>query len=223
MLGREQREETRLAQLKESAATEKMERAAFIIFLKGEDLLNMMFDVHKEKEELLLKMPQAKGDLFHPSESSENEISETLAGFRTEFLGILKQLYELGLSELKQREAERLDIEVGNFTVLIFTLSKVGIDKAKKEVEEEGVEIIEAFVVEKESVILRLSDFAEQVVLLRLFKCIHTVFFSHIPGRTAPIDNNNIFQVQLEEVVKNKGVARLNIMTNNLNIKKVKS
>lgn len=188
MLGREQREETRLAQLKESAATEKMERAAFIIFLKGEDLLNMMFDVHKEKEELLLKMPQAKGDLFHPSESSENEISETLAGFRTEFLGILKQLYELGLSELKQREAERLDIEVGNFTVLIFTLSKVGIDKAKKEVEEEGVEIIEAFVVEKESVILRLSDFAEQVVLLRLFKCIHTVFFSHIPGRTAPID-----------------------------------
>ena len=174
--------------MKESAATEKMERAAFIIFLKGEDLLNMMFDVHKEKEELLLKMPQAKGDLFHPSESSENEISETLAGFRTEFLGILKQLYELGLSELKQREAERLDIEVGNFTVLIFTLSKVGIDKAKKEVEEEGVEIIEAFVVEKESVILRLSDFAEQVVLLRLFKCIHTVFFSHIPGRTAPID-----------------------------------
>ena len=63
VLGREQREETRLAQLKESAATEKMEKAAFIIFLKGEDLLNMMFDVHKEKEELLLKMPQAKGKL----------------------------------------------------------------------------------------------------------------------------------------------------------------
>ena len=41
----------------------------------------------------------------------------------------------------------------------------MGIDKAKKEVEEEGVEIIEAFVVEKESVILRLSDFAEQVLL----------------------------------------------------------
>ena len=64
VLGREQREEARLAQLRESAATEKMERAAFIIFLKGEDLLNMMFDVHKEKEELLLKMPQAKGELF---------------------------------------------------------------------------------------------------------------------------------------------------------------
>ena len=62
MLGREQREEARLAQLRESAATEKMEKAAFVIFLKGEDLLNMMFDVHKEKEELLLKMPQAKGD-----------------------------------------------------------------------------------------------------------------------------------------------------------------
>ena len=69
VLGREQREETRLAELKESAATEKMEKAAFIIFLKGEDLLNMMFDVHKEKEELLLKMPQAKGELYC-SESS---------------------------------------------------------------------------------------------------------------------------------------------------------
>jgi len=138
VLGREQREEARLAQLRESAATEKMEKAAFVIFLKGEDLLNMMFDVHKEKEELLLKMPQAK---------------ETLAGFRTEFLGILKQLYELGLSELKQREAERRDIEVG-------------IEKAKKDVEEEGVEIIEKFLVEKESVILRLSDFAEQCLEL---------------------------------------------------------
>ena len=40
---------------------------------------------------------------------------------------------------------------------------KVGIEKAKKDVEEEGVEIIEKFLVEKESVILRLSDFAEQV------------------------------------------------------------
>ena len=70
MLGREQREEARLAQLKESAATEKMEKAAFIIFLKGEDLLNMMFDVHKEKEELLLKMPQAKGEIFLSSKAN---------------------------------------------------------------------------------------------------------------------------------------------------------
>ena len=74
-----------------------------------------MFDVHKEKEELLLKMPQAKGDLFLYSKLPKDDISETLAGFRTEFLGILKQLYELGLSELKQREAERLDIEVDNW------------------------------------------------------------------------------------------------------------
>ena len=56
--------------MKESAATEKMEKAAFIIFLKGEDLLNMMFDVHKEKEELLLKMPQAKGRFSPLKESS---------------------------------------------------------------------------------------------------------------------------------------------------------
>ena len=76
----------------------------------------------------------------------------------------------------------------GNLFNLVDTVLKVGIEKAKKDVEEEGVEIIENFLVEKESVILRLSDFAEQVVLLRLFKCIHTVFLSHIPGRTAPID-----------------------------------
>ena len=53
-----------------------------------------------------------------------------------------------------------------NFSNLLHIISKVGIDKAKKEVEEEGVGIIEAFVVEKESVVLRLSDFAEQVVFI---------------------------------------------------------
>jgi hypothetical protein len=58
-------------------------------------------------------------------------------------------LYELGLSELKQREAERIDIEVG-------------IKKAKIEVEDEGVEIIESFFNEKEAVFMRLGDFAEQ-------------------------------------------------------------
>ena len=134
VLGREQREEMRLTELREKAATEKMEKAAFINCLKGEDLLEMMFTVHTEKEELLLKMPQAR---------------ETQEGFRTEFLGILSKLYHLGLAELKQREAERVDIEVG-------------INKAKKEVEEEGVQIIDAFVREKEAVFLTLSDFAEQ-------------------------------------------------------------
>ena len=49
--------------------------------------------------------------------SCQSQFSETLAGFRTEFLGILKQLYELGLSELKQREAERRDIEVRAFFI----------------------------------------------------------------------------------------------------------
>ena len=51
----------------------------------------------------------------------------------------------------------------GNLLNLVDTVLKVGIEKAKKDVEEEGVEIIEKFLVEKESVILRLSDFAEQV------------------------------------------------------------
>ena len=59
----------------------------------------------------------------------------------------------------------RLTIGI-NFSNLLNVISKVGIDKAKKEVEEEGVGIIEAFVVEKESVVLRLSDFAEQVVFI---------------------------------------------------------
>ena len=61
VLGREQREEMRLSQLREMAATERMERAAFINCLKGEDLLEMMFGVHSDKEEVLLKMPQARG------------------------------------------------------------------------------------------------------------------------------------------------------------------
>ena len=51
----------------------------------------------------------------------------------------------------------------GNLFNLVDTVLKVGIEKAKKDVEEEGVDIIEKFLVEKESVILRLSDFAEQV------------------------------------------------------------
>ena len=134
MLGREQREEARLRQEKDQAGTERMERAAFINALKGDDLLAMMFGVHSDKEEVLLKMPQAR---------------ETQAGFKSEFLGILQQLYELGLSELKQRETERIDIEVG-------------INKAKGEVEEDGVAVIEAFVREKETVFQQLEDMAEQ-------------------------------------------------------------
>ena len=62
----------------------------------------------------------------------------------------------------------RLTIGI-NLSNLLNVISKVGIDKAKKEVEEEGVGIIEAFVVEKESVVLRLSDFAEQVIFIFIF------------------------------------------------------
>ena len=61
VLGREQREEMRIAQLKQQAETEKMEKSAFINTLKGNDLLTMMFNVHKDKEDILIKLPQAKG------------------------------------------------------------------------------------------------------------------------------------------------------------------
>ena len=74
---------------------------------------------------------------------------ETQTGFKTEFLGIMEKLYDLGLKELKKREAERIDI-------------KAGIDDAKKEVEQDGVNVIEKFVEEKEEVFSRLSDMAEQ-------------------------------------------------------------
>ena len=74
---------------------------------------------------------------------------ETQAGFKTEFLGILERLYELGLQELKKREAERIDIEAG-------------INDAKKEVEQDGVDVIDKFVEHKEEVFEKLSDMAEQ-------------------------------------------------------------
>ena len=61
VLGREQREEMRLSQLKQHAETEKMEKSAFISSLKGQDLLTMMFNVHKDKEDILIKLPQARG------------------------------------------------------------------------------------------------------------------------------------------------------------------
>ena len=73
----------------------------------------------------------------------------------------------------------------GNLFNLVDTVLKVGIEKAKKDVEEEGVEIIEKFLVEKESVILRLSDFAEQV-----FNRIHPKSVASVPflnkGATPP-------------------------------------
>jgi len=74
---------------------------------------------------------------------------ETQTGFKTEFLGIMEKLYDLGLKELKKREAERIDI-------------KAGIDDAKREVEQDGVNAIEKFMEEKEEVFGRLSDMAEQ-------------------------------------------------------------
>ena len=78
VLGKEQREAMTLEQARESAATEATEQAAFIFALKGSDLLKKMLGVWPDKEEIVLKMPQAK---------------ETQTGFKTEFLGILEEFY----------------------------------------------------------------------------------------------------------------------------------
>ena len=64
VLGREQREEVKIQQLKQQADTEKMERSAFINTLKGNDLLSMMFKVYEDKEQILLKLPQSKGKIL---------------------------------------------------------------------------------------------------------------------------------------------------------------
>ena len=64
VLGREQREDMKLQQMKQQSDTEKMEKSAFINTLKGNDLLTMMFNVYKDKEETLLKLPQSKGKHF---------------------------------------------------------------------------------------------------------------------------------------------------------------
>lgn len=64
VLGREQREEAKLQQLKQQAETEKMERSAFINTLKGNDLLTMMFSVYEDKEKILMKLPQSKGKMI---------------------------------------------------------------------------------------------------------------------------------------------------------------
>ena len=61
VLGREQRDEMKIQQLKQHEDTERMERAAFVNTLKGYDLLAMMFSVHEDKEKILLKLPQSKG------------------------------------------------------------------------------------------------------------------------------------------------------------------
>ena len=61
VLGREQRDEMKIQQQRQHENTERMERAAFINTLKGNDLLTMMFSVHDDKEKILLKLPQSKG------------------------------------------------------------------------------------------------------------------------------------------------------------------
>ena len=61
VLGKEQREEMKIQQSEQQQNTEKMERAAFVKTLKGEDLLSMMFNVYVSKEDILLKLPQSKG------------------------------------------------------------------------------------------------------------------------------------------------------------------
>ena len=62
VLGKEQREELKIQQSHQQENTEKMEKAAFVNTLKGEDLLSMMFNVYKDKEDILLKLPQSKGE-----------------------------------------------------------------------------------------------------------------------------------------------------------------
>ena len=52
VLGREQRDEMKIQQLKQHEDTERMERAAFVNTLKGYDLLAMMFSVHEDKEKI---------------------------------------------------------------------------------------------------------------------------------------------------------------------------
>ena len=64
VLGREQREEMRLQQVRQQADTQVMEKSAFINTLKGSDLLAMMFNVYPDKEEILLKLPQSKGNEY---------------------------------------------------------------------------------------------------------------------------------------------------------------
>ena len=61
VLGKEQREELKIQQAQQQENTEKMEKAAFVNTLKGQDLLSMMFNVYKDKEDILLKLPQSKG------------------------------------------------------------------------------------------------------------------------------------------------------------------
>ena len=61
VLGKEQREELKIQQSQQQENTEKMEKAAFVNTLKGQDLLSMMFNVYKDKEDILLKLPQSKG------------------------------------------------------------------------------------------------------------------------------------------------------------------
>ena len=61
VLGKEQREEMKIQQSAQQEDTERMERAAFVNTLKGQDLLAMMFNVYVTKEDILLKLPQSKG------------------------------------------------------------------------------------------------------------------------------------------------------------------
>ena len=63
VLGKEQREEMKIQQSAQQEDTERMERAAFVNTLKGQDLLAMMFNVYVTKEDILLKLPQSKGKL----------------------------------------------------------------------------------------------------------------------------------------------------------------
>ena len=96
VLGREQRDEMKIQQLRQQEDTERMERAAFVNTLKGQDLLKMMFSVYEDKENMLLKLPQSKGKiiicLFTLNTNEMKQIIEKIFIVRTKGIYLHKRI-----------------------------------------------------------------------------------------------------------------------------------